>query len=251
MYRPVPARRGFSLVELLVVVGIIAILIGILLPTLGRARENAKLVQCMSNLRQIGTALKMYSNDYKDRLPDDYTVGGAFFRRAPGDKNPSDPTSLPEKYGLAAVLHGITAQDDVTTALRLKGRYMEGRSKAWICPAARDMMQDFGNTYLAMLLTVKRDDENANRMGNWTSLQRNRPGRERIFYIYDNFANLPFTTGFRRGSTDQNPTLPTNMRAYPHPYRTKNARAINMLYLNGAVGTIVYPPNGNTEFIQG
>lgn len=61
--------RGFTLIELLVVVAIVALLISILLPSLGAARRQARLAQCMSNMRQIVTAVLMYSGDARDRFP--------------------------------------------------------------------------------------------------------------------------------------------------------------------------------------
>lgn len=63
-------RSAFTLIELLVVVAIIVILIAVLLPSLAKARESAKNVKCMSNLKQIGTLLVMYSNeDSRGYLP--------------------------------------------------------------------------------------------------------------------------------------------------------------------------------------
>jgi prepilin-type N-terminal cleavage/methylation domain-containing protein len=63
-----PARGGFTLVELLVVIGIIALLISILIPALNKAREQSMRLKCLSNLKQIGTAVVMYANDSKQFL---------------------------------------------------------------------------------------------------------------------------------------------------------------------------------------
>jgi len=62
-------QRGFTLVELLVVIGIIALLISILLPSLNKAREAGRSVKCMSNLRQLSQATMMFANDHKGKMP--------------------------------------------------------------------------------------------------------------------------------------------------------------------------------------
>lgn len=225
-------RVAFTLVEVLVVIAVIAILIALLLPAVNRARQQSQLVACKSNLQQIGLATRMYANDYDDKYPDAYTVGGAPFRRGPGETNPSDPFSLPETFGLPALYAELN--------------YLKHATGVWLCPAAGERMQAYKNTYIwATLGTAP---------AQYKSKQRGNPKSWETFWVYDNFANEPFREGFRRGAQSLT-VLPTEQWRFPHRYRgpivtgrevgNGNSRrgAINVLFIDGHVGMALYTSN--------
>jgi prepilin-type N-terminal cleavage/methylation domain-containing protein/prepilin-type processing-associated H-X9-DG protein len=76
------AKSGFTLIELLVVIAIIAILAAILFPVFARARENARKISCLSNMKQIGLGVMQYTQDYDERYPMRYYGGSGATQEA-------------------------------------------------------------------------------------------------------------------------------------------------------------------------
>ena len=118
-------RKGFTLIELLVTIGIIAILIGLLLPTLSAAKESARKTVCQSNLRQIAISLIMYSQNNKDFFP---SVAPCIATRA----NPVPHDWIywqPDRDIHQSALRPYLAKTDMTSILRCPSDPIENHIK--------------------------------------------------------------------------------------------------------------------------
>lgn len=112
-------KQAFTLIELLVVISIIALLIGLLLPVLGSARETARSAVCLSNVRQIGLATYTYANDFDEHLPPHSWQGTA-------------PGSINRNWCRAEI---VGADVDEVFAQSMLGPYLGGAEQIGGCPS--------------------------------------------------------------------------------------------------------------------
>ena len=119
-----PARRAFTIVELLVVIAILTILAALMLPALASAREQGRKTVCLSNLRQIGIAVRGYANDYDGKIP--------YGPKAPAFVSPAD---FYPSTGAATSL--ITLQNGAPVGLGLLlQEHLANEGKVLFCPGS-------------------------------------------------------------------------------------------------------------------
>jgi prepilin-type processing-associated H-X9-DG protein/prepilin-type N-terminal cleavage/methylation domain-containing protein len=131
-------RQGaFTLIEILVVVGVIALLAALLFPVFGRVRENGRRVTCTNNLRQLGLAFQQYLQDSSGRLP----YAGNYQGWGPGLGHWVAGTRMPSGSGLASDSDPFTYNADGRTANVQDGAlYPYVKSpEAYMCPSTQDV----------------------------------------------------------------------------------------------------------------
>jgi prepilin-type N-terminal cleavage/methylation domain-containing protein/prepilin-type processing-associated H-X9-DG protein len=142
--------RAFTLIELLVVIAIIAILAAMLLPALSKAKDRAKTINCLSNLRQWGIALQIAATDNNDAIPRDGTDDGGQYGVDTGAT--TGPGSPNDDNAWFNVLPAVMADKPLSYYFnlpggnaRLKLPYPGGLGKIWHCPSAK---ADPGDVFL-------------------------------------------------------------------------------------------------------
>jgi prepilin-type N-terminal cleavage/methylation domain-containing protein/prepilin-type processing-associated H-X9-DG protein len=174
------ARGGFTLIELLVVIAIIAVLIALLLPAVQAAREAARRIQCVNNLKQLGLAMHNYVSSTNT-----FPIGRQGINRPPGDNGyAGDPTGTSHRRTWALSIMGEIEQGPIFNSINFSASYNQPPNltvcstliSVFNCPSDPNVATDIDNSKL--------DLRQGNYMANWGNAT-----------YYQDAYNNPYTTG--------------------------------------------------------
>jgi prepilin-type N-terminal cleavage/methylation domain-containing protein len=245
--------EGFTLVELLVVISIIAMLLALIMPALSKAKAKAMQVICKSNMKQIGSALTVYAQEYNNKYPEPNTFGRFPYRPAPGFMDPRVKRGIPEKWGIAAILGKVDIWGKSP-----KGAYIDGHSKVWICPSGgkirlpvdtsyKPTMAELGNSYAFSSTEILRFTRLTDKKIIYSNGSAGNAEKHDIPLLWDNIHYILYDVGWPQTKGESGYTIPTKDRVYPHQWtwkenkkdtngeRSNSQQGLNRLYFDLSV----------------